>query len=286
MHSTPSHPSAPTNPSKFTLEEQTRQAWATLVQSALREMRAGSFEKVVLARCSYLIQEQPFTLSEVARRMLSSYQNCTQFIMSRSGSSFIGSTPEKLISATAMEVEIDALAGSTPRVLGEEEQATLALLQNQKERREHQHVIQGIEDALRPFGALLEKAEQPRVRMLPNVLHLHTPLKATLSLPTHILSLVDALHPTPAVCGLPREAAHAWIVDQEPFPRGWYAAPVGHFDAQGEGAFFVAIRAALLEGNKAWIYAGAGLVEGSEPEKEYDETVAKQKPMLSALGVL
>jgi salicylate biosynthesis isochorismate synthase len=283
---TPSHPSAPTSPSKFNIEEQTRQEWAALVQSALREMRAGSFEKVVLARCSYLRQEHPFTLSEMARRMLSSYQDCTQFIMGRRGASFVGSTPEKLVSVAAMQVEIDALAGSTPRVFGEEEQASLALLQNQKERREHQHVIQGIEDVLCPFAARLEKDEQPRVRMLPNVLHLHTSLKAKLSSPAHILSLVEALHPTPAVCGLPREAARTWIAANEPFSRGWYAAPVGHFDAQGEGAFFVAIRSALLEDNKAWIYAGAGLVEGSEPEKEYDETVAKQRPMLSALGVL
>ena len=100
----------------------------------------------------------------------------------------------------------------------------------------------------------------------------------------HVLSLVGALHPTPALGGAPRAAALDWIAAREPSPRGWYAGPVGWCDARGEGEFFVAIRSALTQGTRAWAWAGAGLVEGSDAAREWDETEAKMAAMCAALG--
>jgi isochorismate synthase EntC len=102
----------------------------------------------------------------------------------------------------------------------------------------------------------------------------------------HVLDLVRALHPTPAVCGTPRDAAIRWIASHEPETRGWYAGAVGWFDAAGDGAFSVAIRSGVLTRQEAWLYAGAGIVEGSDPALEYAEARVKQAPMLTALGFL
>jgi menaquinone-specific isochorismate synthase len=128
--------------------------------------------------------------------------------------------------------------------------------------------------------------EVPIVRSLRNVHHLWTPIVGDLARPAHVLDLVELLHPTPAVCGWPRDAAMAWIASREAVSRGWYAGAVGWFDQVGDGSFAVAIRSGLFEGREAWIYAGAGLVEGSEPEAELAETRVKQTPILAALGLL
>src|SRR5207247_1750932 len=105
----------------------------------------------------------------------------------------------------------------------------------------------------------------PRIRTLKNVHHLWTPVHARLASGVHVLELVRALHPTPAVCGAPRDAALRWIGAHEPLGRGWYTGAVGWFDARGDGAFSVAIRAAVVEEGEAWLYAGAGIVDGSDP---------------------
>ncbi|MEO8876994.1 MAG: chorismate-binding protein, partial [Polyangiaceae bacterium] len=119
---------------------------------------------------------------------------------------------------------------------------------------------------------------------LGRVHHLATSIVGRLDRPAHVLSLVAALHPTPAVSGLPKQAAADWIRDHESFERGWYAAPVGWFDDQGNGTFAVAIRSALVKNDEAWVFAGAGIVDGSEPDAEFRETQLKQKTILAALG--
>ncbi len=140
--------------------------------------------------------------------------------------------------------------------------------------------------ALEPLASKLRVPAAPVVRTLRNVHHLWTPISATLARPTHVLDLVRALHPTPAVCGTPREAAIRWIAAHEPATRGWYAGAVGWFDAEGDGAFTVAIRSGVLARREAWLYAGAGIVEGSDAALEYAETRVKQAPMLAALGLV
>jgi isochorismate synthase EntC len=118
---------------------------------------------------------------------------------------------------------------------------------------------------------------------LKHLLHLRTPIQATLRAETHVLDLVERLHPTPAVGGVPTAAAMEWIGSREPFDRGWYAGAVGWLDAQGDGEFNVALRSGLVRGQSARLYAGAGIVRGSQSGAEYDETKLKLAAMLSSL---
>jgi isochorismate synthase EntC len=125
----------------------------------------------------------------------------------------------------------------------------------------------------------------PEIRVLRHVVHLHTPFRARLREPRHVLELAARLHPTPAVGGTPRDIAVDWIRSREPVARGWYAAPVGWFDLDGNGELAVAIRSGVLAGNRAHLWAGAGIVAGSDPDREHAETELKLRAMLGALGV-
>jgi isochorismate synthase EntC len=159
------------------------------------------------------------------------------------------------------------------------------LLLREKDLREHRLVVDAIRAHLAPFAGELVSPEEPRLRTLVHVHHLVTPIAARLVSDTHVLELAASLHPTPALGGVPREAALALMRAFEGIERGWYAGPVGWFDARGEGAFVVGIRSALLAGNRATVFAGAGLVNGSVAGLELAETSAKQAAMFAALGV-
>ncbi len=209
-----------------------------------------------------------------------------RFAFQRGEAVFLGASPERLCDKRGLSVASDALAGSAPRRDEGDARAAAALLESDKDRREHQVVVDAVRAALEPLATRIRVPAAPVVRTLRNVHHLWTPITATLARPLHVLDLVRALHPTPAVCGTPREAAIRWIAAHEPDPRGWYAGAVGWFDAEGDGAFNVAIRSGLLARREAWLYAGAGIVEGSDASLEYAETRLKQAPMLAALGLV
>lgn len=145
-------------------------------------------------------------------------------------------------------------------------------------------MVDAIVRRLEPLCSCLHVAPEPRVRELREVLHLHTPIRGTLTRPRHVLELVEGLHPTPAVGGVPTAEALRWIPEHEPDERGWYAAPVGWFDAAGDGEFAVALRSCVLRGREAYLYAGAGIVRDSDPELEYHEMELKKQALLRALG--
>ena len=151
-------------------------------------------------------------------------------------------------------------------------------------KREHAHVITAIVASLRECGVSEPVIFATGLRSLRNVHHLCTPIQGRLDADRHVLRLLACLHPTPAVCGLPRDRAARFLAEQEPTGRGLYAAPVGWFDASGDGVFWVGIRSALICGERAWLYAGAGVVAGSVPHKEYQETSVKLRAMLGVLG--
>ena len=157
------------------------------------------------------------------------------------------------------------------------------LLASDKDRREHELVVRAFADGLGARGAV-SMPPTPAVRVLRHVVHLHTPIRATLRAPAHVLELVARLHPTPAVGGTPQADAVAWIAAHEPAARGWYAGPVGWFDRAGDGELVVAIRSAVLAGDRAHLWAGAGIVAGSDPARELAETEIKLRTMLGALG--
>jgi isochorismate synthase EntC len=162
--------------------------------------------------------------------------------------------------------------------------ASSALLASTKDRREHELVVQAIRAALEG-DAEVDAPSEPAVRVLRHVVHLYTPFRARLRTPRHVLELAERLHPTPAMGGTPRQFAIDWIRTREPVARGWYSAPVGWFDLDGNGEFAVAIRAGVLAGNRAHLWAGAGIVAGSDPARELAETEIKLRAILGALGV-
>jgi isochorismate synthase len=262
------------------------EAWSAMVLDALSRIRAGELRKVVPASVQRVPLARPADTASVIALLSASYPECHVFAFQRGSATFVGASPERLVTLRGLCVEADALAGSIRRGAEDDAREERALASSEKDLREHAHVVEAVSGALRPLCRALHVPAWPKVRSFRNVHHLYTPIAGDLERPGHVLDLVEILHPTPAVCGAPRDAAIAWIASHEAVPRGWYAGAVGWFDEDGDGAFSVAIRSGLLSDREAWIYAGAGIVEGSDPASEYAETRVKQAPMLAALGVL
>lgn len=265
-----------------------REAWSALVHNALAVMREGRAQKLVAARRAEVRADAPWHLARVLHDLAdAAAPGCVRFAMQHGDAVLVGATPERLVARRGDAVTLDALAGSTPRGRDAADDAARAraLAVSPKDLREHALVVDGARASLEGFASSIEAPAEPSVRTLRNVHHLWTPMRATLRDGAHALTLVGALHPTPALGGAPRAEALAWIAAREPHPRGWYAGPIGWCDARGDGEFFVAIRAAVVRGDRAWAYAGAGLVEGSDVDAEWRETDAKMSVMRAALGV-
>ena len=182
-------------------------------------------------------------------------------------------------------VETAALAGSAPRGRSPEEDTRLGreLTLSKKEQVEHAVVVRSLCDALAPCCSELDVAEAPRLLRIEGIQHLETPLVGALKGDFSVVELAGRLHPTPSVGGAPHSAALAWLEREEDLDRGWYAAPLGWMDATGGGEFCVALRSALLCDREAVLFAGAGIVEGSDPESELLETRLKLRVLLSPL---
>lgn len=256
------------------------------VARALAEIARGDYQKVVLARALRYTTAEEFHPMGVLNHLRQRYPDCYAFsIANGRGQSFIGASPERLVRVAGGRMHTAALAGSAPRGVSASEDAAYAqaLLHSEKDLREHRLVLDSIVGRLAGLGLKLEFAQQPRLLGLANVHHLHTPISAALPAGAHILDLVGRLHPTPAVGGSPELPALAAMHRLEAFSRGPYAGPQGWVDHRGGGEFFVGIRSALIDGRTAVAYAGAGIVAGSEPEKEFAETELKFKALLEGL---
>ncbi len=256
------------------------------VARALQRIEAGEFEKIVLARALDLVAPTALHPLVMLNGLRQRFPECYAFSFAQGrGPSFIGASPERLVRVSQGVLETEALAGSIRRGATASEDAALAgaLVRSEKDRREHQQVVDDIVARLAPLGIGLQAPAQPSLRRLANVQHLHTPVSGALPAAVRLLDVVGAMHPTPAVGGAPRVAAVARIRELEGFPRGLYAGALGWVNARGGGEFFVGIRSALVEGATARVYAGAGIVAGSTPEKEFAETELKFKAMRDAL---
>jgi menaquinone-specific isochorismate synthase len=260
--------------------------WNDSVAGLTRRIATGDAGKVVLARRIQAESEGGFYLPGVLQRLRQRYADCTVFALRSGDACFLGATPEMLVSLQDKTVRADCLAGSAARGATDAEDAAFgaALLADEKERREHAFVSQSLNESLASVCIDIQQPAEPRLRRFANVQHLHTPFEATTTGQRHILDLVERLHPTAATAGLPREASLALIREHEPFSRGWYAGPIGWIDAEGGGEFAVALRSALLRGDVASLYAGCGIVTGSDPEREYTESLLKLHAMLWALN--
>lgn len=268
-------------PVPLQLEATDRDHFKALVRKIQRGIAAGDFDKVVLARRVRVHLERDPTLGPLLVRLLESGPDSVRFALAQKDSAFLGATPERLVRVRGTELEADALAGTIPKSA---RGARELLLGSVKDRSEHAFVVRAIEAALAPLAEELTIGDEPEITELPELLHLRTPIRARLRQRIPALELVARLHPTPAVGGFPREPALRFIEENEPEPRGWYAGPFGWIDESGDGEFVVALRSAFLDGRVADLFAGAGIVSGSDPDAEFEETELKLGRMLSALG--
>lgn len=257
------------------------------VTSILGSIQTQQLEKVVLAHAVDIQERSPFSPIRSLKNLRRLYPDCYIFSTGNgNGQSFIGASPERLLSIRDRRLVVDALAGSAPRgnSLSEDAEYANHLLSSDKERREHQLVVQFIQQQLARHNIQAHGSEAPTLLQLSNIQHLHTPIYGVV--PDHLnpLDLLASLHPTPAVAGIPREAAFRAIQTHETFERSLYAAPLGWLDHQGNGEFVVGIRSALLAGCQARLYAGAGIVAGSNPDQEAREIQLKLQTLLQALS--
>jgi menaquinone-specific isochorismate synthase len=265
--------------------EPSRAAWRDQVGKAVESVKQGDLRKVVLAQALRVELASDFSVPDVLGRLAATYPDCYRFMLTpEGGATFFGATPERLVSLRGRTVRTEALAGSTGRgdTPAEDEWLAAELLKSEKDIHEHELVANAVRDQLEPFAASVRIGERS-VRRLATVQHLRTSITAELADDEHILSLVEALHPTPAVGGLPPDAALRTIRETEAFDRGWYAAPVGWVDAAGNGTFAVGIRSAVASERTATLFAGAGIVADSDPDREWDEVQLKYRPMLDEL---
>ena len=261
--------------------------WAQLIEKARRTFASSPLRKVVLSRIAQLRAQRPIAILPALTRLCTRYPGCFGFLFEpQPGHAFLGATPELLVRVRGAELETMALAGSIQRGANAAEDADLAgaLLASDKDRLEHSLVVEALRRRLQPLTSRLTIASEPTVLTLSNIQHLYTPVKARLRSGDGVLPLVNALHPTPAMGGTPRELALDFIQAHEPTLRGWYAAPVGWIDSSMEGAFAVAIRSAVVQKERAWAYAGAGIVVDSVAQGEWDETGWKFQPIINSMA--
>jgi len=264
-----------------------RDSWRERVRAALSAIERGDLEKVVLARTRAARLRSRLSVAEAVRRLRIAEPRATAFAISPAGTAalFLGATPERLLRLEGPVADTDALAGTAPRDADPARDAELSrgLRTSEKEEREHALVADAITSALRPIAAQVEVGPR-RERLLSRVRHLATRVSARLREPAHILDVAGRLHPTPAVSGAPRDAARRYLAQENRPGRGWYAGAVGWCDARGDGELLVAIRSALVRGRDATLFAGAGIVRGSDALAEYAETEAKLAALAQALG--
>ena len=260
--------------------------WLEMVGEALQLIEQGELGKVVLARQLRVSAQRPIDMQQVLGRLASAYPGCMLFAVGVGPATFLGATPELLVELAKGQVSATSLAGSAPRGATAEQDDLFArtLLREDKDLREHAYVVDAVRQALDGLCTGTTWDERPSVTKLETVQHLATTFRAIASPERHLLDLAERLHPTPAVGGTPQHRARQVIRELEQADRGWYAGPVGRLDSSGDGELGVAIRSGLVEGSQALLYAGAGIVNGSDPQQEWAETELKLAPLLSALA--
>lgn len=260
----------------------TPEQWCDSVRRATARIIAGELTKVVLARRLDVVSDADFDAGDLLARLRQAHPAALCFAVD----GFVGASPELLVSRVGDMVRAQPMAGTTPRT-GEPEadqRRAAELLASQKNRTEHQITIDMVHDTLLRWCSFLDAEPSPSVVPAGPVQHLATVVEGRLSRPTPtVLDLVGALHPTPAVGGWPRDAACELIAELEATDRGRYAGPVGWVDSRGNGAFAVGIRSVQLDGTRAHLFAGVGVVADSVPEAELDETRSKAQAVLGPL---
>jgi isochorismate synthase len=261
-------------------------AYAGAVEEIARRVRSGEVRKVVVARTIEVAAGRELDPRRLAHRLRAVDPHAFTFVAPAGDGVLVGASPELLVSRQGTEVRANPLAGSAPRSANPEEDRENAnrLAASTKDREEHRIVVEAVAGVLGPLCERLEFDPEPVLAETPNVWHLSTRFHGRLREPAPTaLELVEMLHPTPAVAGSPTPVALGLLHQLETFDRGCYAGPVGWVDATGDGMWAIALRCALLRGETATLYAGAGIVGDSDPAAELDETERKFRAFLDAL---
>jgi menaquinone-specific isochorismate synthase len=263
-------------------------AWQSMIGQAIARIDSGALQKVVLSRVAEIRFDTNANVDAALDSLAMHYADCYRFLFEpRPQHAFFGATPELLARVEGRSLRTMALAGTIRRGQNEAEDAAQGqhLMNDPKERHEHALVADALRQRLAAITTELDLPDAPHLLKLSTLYHLQTPVQATLNQQSGVLPVLETLHPTPALGGAPRDQALRFISQHEPVPRGWYAAPVGWIDHNLDGVFAVAIRSAVSQDKRVWLYAGAGIVGDSQPQRDWDETALKFGPMLSALGV-
>jgi len=277
-------PIAPAQPAMIERGHASVEQWRGQIEAITSAISREMCSKIVAARTCSVVLAGPVRAAELLAALDERHPDCVRVLVRPpGGGTLVAASPERLVQRADGVVLCDALAGTVRHDGSDDREAAAALLASAKDRREHDLVVRAIRAALESTGAVVEAPDEPIVRVLRHVLHLHTPFRASSRTPPHVLELAARLHPTPAVGGTPTDVAVEWIRSHEPVARGWYASPVGWFDRDGNGELAVAIRSGVVVGNRAHLWAGAGIVAGSDPDRELAETELKLRAMLGAL---
>jgi len=263
-----------------------RAAWIRAVRLTLEEIREGGITKAVLARSREIPLRPSADAISILATLRDAYPTCYRFLIDDGrGNAFLGASPERLVRLSGGEVSTEAVAGTQRCGPGEDaEELARALVARAKDRNEQSVVVRHLLEALGPVCETLEAPGNPEVMRLPHLLHLRTRVRGLARQDANVLDLLSRLHPTPAVAGWPKSQALDWIRRTEGRDRGWYSGAVGWVNAAGDGDFAVGIRTVGIHAGCARVFAGAGIVEGSDPELEWNETELKMKGILDAIA--
>jgi menaquinone-specific isochorismate synthase len=277
-------PVLPKTSVKWEVDTNGAQLWKSRVQTAINRIAAQELDKVVLARDALGTSQTPIDPRSILRTLALEYPSTWNF----SVSGLVGATPELLLRLTKSMVTSRVLAGTISKTGDDERDLALAasLARSSKDLEEHEYAVRSVADAIEPFCTSINVPESPFVLHLANVMHLATDVTGALAETlAHVdaFTILEQLHPSAAVCGTPRPQAGALINEIEEMSRGRYAGPVGWIDAAGDGELGIALRCGQIKGDSIRIFAGCGIVAGSDPDKELAESEAKFLPMRSAL---
>lgn len=266
-------------------DEHADDAWKSRVSTAIDRIQIGKLDKVVLARDFTGHADQDIEPRTILKKLAAEYPSTWNF----SVAGLVGATPELLLRLSRKMVTSRVLAGTISKTGNDERDLALAasLARSSKDLEEHLYAVQSVADALEPFCTSTNVPDAPYVLHLANVMHLATDVTGAIAEKiAHVdaFTILEQLHPSAAVCGTPREQAGQLITEIESMSRGRYAGPVGWIDAAGDGELGIALRCGQINGDSIRIFAGCGIVAGSDPDKELAESVAKLVPMRSALA--
>ncbi len=270
-------------------EQNDRQQWNTLSQDALEAIRKGSFDKLVTSRQQWVRLEKPVSITQLSQKLISHYPACSILSFFSAGKKLIAASPERLISLQHPVIKSDAIGGTIlhSSASNNAQQQILHTIDDNPEyhklRKEHAFIAQDIYQRLDPLCHSLKMPCSPFLMKLYNMYHLETPVQGILQDQFDLFNVIEALHPTPAIAGFPAHRARKWLLSNETSQRGWYTGAFGWLDADMNGELSVMLRCALFNRHQAHLFAGAGLINESDPEIEWQETELKMQTILEML---